>query len=248
MDSTLIAPPHSAVTNTSSFNQPRPVIPYDWLEILEDDAIDAVCIGTWPYMHATLVIAALEAGKHVMCEARMALNAGQAHEMLEASRCHPRAIAQIVPAPHTLAFDQTISELIGAGAIGELIALDARITAGADFPNPDTGPHWRHDRDLSGNNIMSMGIWYEAMMRWVGPARNVYAIGQTVVPHRLDGDGRRVAMTIPDHIDVVGEMEQGGQMRVNVSTVVGQAPADVDVCIFGTEGTLRLYGASGEPM
>ena len=29
-------------------------------ELLEDDSIDAVCIGTWPYMHRTLTLAALE--------------------------------------------------------------------------------------------------------------------------------------------------------------------------------------------
>ncbi len=220
----------------------------DWMEIVEDESIDAVCIGTWPYMHAPITIAALEYGKHVLCEARMALNSAEAHEMLAASRQNPRSIAQIVPAPHTLAFDRTIIEMVGAGEIGELIAIDARITAGSDFPNPNSPPHWRQDRDLSGNNVMSMGIWYEAVMRWLGPARNVFAIGQAVVPHRLDGEGRRMAMSIPDHIDVVGEMEQGGQMRFNVSTVVGHAPAEADISIFGTEGTLRLLQTKSEPM
>lgn len=225
------------------FGVPR--VADDWQEIIEDEGIDAVCIGTWPYMHATLTIAALEAGKHVLCEARMAMNAEEARAMLAAARRHPRLVAQIVPAPHTLAFDATIVEMIGEGYIGELIALDARIAAGSDFPNFDTPVHWRHDRELSGNNVMSMGIWYEAMMRWVGPAGSVFAIGQRVVPHRRDEAGRRVAMTIPDHIDVVGAMAQGGQMRFNVTTVVGHAPAPADVCIFGSEGTLRLCHQSG---
>ena len=220
----------------------------DWIEILEDDGIDAVCIGTWPYMHAATTITALAHGKHVLCEARMAMNSAEARDMLAASRRQPRCVAQIVPAPHTLAFDRTIIEMIAAGDIGELIALDVRITAGSAFPNPNTPMHWRHDRDLSGNNVMSMGIWYEAAMRWVGPAKSVFAVGQAVVPHRVDDAGRRVAMSIPDHIDVIGEMEQGGQMRFNVSTVVGHAPAEADVCIFGTEGTLRLFQTATEPM
>ena len=215
----------------------------DWTEILADDSIDAVCIGTWPYMHATLTIAALEAGKHVLCEARMAMNVGEAREMLRVARRYPKLTAQIVPAPRTLAFDQTIVEMIGAGYIGELIALDARMTPGSDFPKWDSPMHWRFDRDFSGNNIMSMGIWYESMMRWVGPAATVHAVGRAVVPHRVDGSGRRIPMTIPDHVDVIGKMEQGGQMRFNVSSVVGHAPSSAEFYIFGTEGTLLLHEA-----
>lgn len=220
----------------------------DWQEIVEDKNIDAVCIGTWPYMHAPLTVAALDAGKHVLCEARMALNAAEGHRMLDAARRNPRCVAQIVPAPHTLAFDRTIRGMIGAGYIGELITLDARITAGSDFPKWDSALHWRQDRVLSGNNIMGMGIWYEAMMRWVGQAKTVTAVGRSVVAHRTDGDGNRVAMTVPDHVDILGEMEQGGQIRFAFSTVLGHTPAAADVHIFGTEGTIRLHQPHGGQM
>ena len=212
----------------------------DWTEIVADEEVDAVCIGTWPYMHAPITIAALDAGKHVLCEARMAMNAREAHAMLAASRRNPACIAQIVPSPLSLAFDQTIAETIGSGGIGELIALDARVTVGSNFPQPGSPPHWRHDRDLSGNNVMAMGIWYEGMMRWVGPAASAFAVGQSVVPYRTDPIGRRVPMTIPDHLDVVGELQQGGQYRFAISTVVGHAPSNAEVYIFGTEGTIAL--------
>ena len=236
----------SAQRAAEEFDIPR--VAADWMAVIEDDGIDAVCIGTWPNMHAPITIAALEAGKHVLCEARMALNAAEARQMLAAARRQPRAVAQIVPAPHTLAFDQTIVAKIGTGEIGDLIQLDARVTVGSDFPNSGSPLHWRQDRDLSGNNVMSLGIWYEAMMRWVGPAADVFAIGRAVVAHRTDHAGRRVAMEIPDHIDILGRLAQGGQMRFGLSTVVGHAPTEVDICIFGTEGTLRLVQTKAEPM
>ncbi len=218
-----------------------------WRDVLEDDGIDAVCIGTWPYMHAVLTAAALESGKHVLCEARMASDACGARTMLAAARKHPELVAQIVPAPHTLKFDRTIAAMIGDGRIGDLISLDARIAVGSDYPDRATPPHWRHDRDLSGNNVMSMGIWYEAIMRWVGPMSNVFAVGQSVVPYRRDADGKRVAMTIPDYIDIIGNLAQGGQMRLNVTTVAGHVPDVTDILIFGTEGGLRLrQPASGD--
>jgi predicted dehydrogenase len=130
--------------------------------------------------------------------------------------------------------------MIAGGYIGELISIDARIAAARTYPDGTAPQHWRQNRIFSGDNVMNMGIWYEAMMRWVGPARSVMAVGQSVVRHRHDASGRRVPMEIPDHIDVIGAMAQGGQMRFNVSAVLGHAPDLAAVHIFGTEGTIRL--------
>jgi len=223
-----------------------PRVADDWREIVEDDGIDAVCIGTWPYLHAPVTIAALEEGKHVLCEARMAMNASQAHAMLDTARANPHLTAQIVPAPHTLALDRTIVEMIGEGYIGDLVAVDAHVTLGSDFPAWEAPPHWRHSRDLSGNNIMTLGIWYEAMMRWVGPASTVTSLAQSVVRHRTDSEGRRVTMEIPDHIDVLCRLAQGGQMRCSVTTVEGLAPP-TSIALYGTKGTLKITeGGNGE--
>jgi predicted dehydrogenase len=42
-----------------------------WQDLVCDDDIDAVVIGTWPYVHCAIALAALEHGKHVLTEARM---------------------------------------------------------------------------------------------------------------------------------------------------------------------------------
>ena len=56
---------------------------YDnWHEVVYDNGLDAVVIGTWPYMHKKLTIEALQSGKHVLCEARMCMNAEEAMEMV----------------------------------------------------------------------------------------------------------------------------------------------------------------------
>lgn len=219
----------------------------DWTEIIADQSIDAVCIGTWPYMHAEMTIAALDAGKHVLCEARMAMNAREAHAMLAASRRNPSRIAQIVPAPMTLPVDRTIADTIAGGAIGEVIAVDLRVTV-SDYPNPDAPLHWRQNRDFSGNNIMALGIWYEQMVRWVGHAANAFAVGQVVVKHRRDTAGARVPITIPDHVDVTGQLQQGGQYRLLLSSVLGHAPSKTEAWIFGDKGTLAFITPNnGEP-
>src|SRR5690349_13808533 len=43
-----------------------------WEDLVADPGVDAVVVGTWPYLHCPVTLAALAAGKHVMTEARMA--------------------------------------------------------------------------------------------------------------------------------------------------------------------------------
>jgi predicted dehydrogenase len=57
----------------------------DWRELVRAPDIDAVCIGTWPNTHSEITRAVLEHGKHVLCEARMAMNVAEARTMLAAA-------------------------------------------------------------------------------------------------------------------------------------------------------------------
>jgi len=211
-----------------------PNVAASWKELVNSPDIDAVCIGTWPYTHAEMTIAALKAGKHVLCEARMAMNAAEAKEMVAAANAHPKLVAQIVPSPMTLKYDKTIRNLIDSGALGQLLSIDVR-GAGSAFMDTKAGMHWREDRDLSGNNIMAMGIFYEALMRWVGGATSVFAMGTVNVKER---DGK--AISIPDHVDILAAMACGAQARFQFSSVTGLAESAKGFWLYGTEGTIHL--------
>ena len=218
---------------------------YDhWLELVEADDTDAICIGTWPYLHCPVTLAALENDKHVLCEARMALNAAEAHIMLEAARHHPHLVTQVVPAPHTLAVDGTIQKLIAHGSLGEVLTVELRGLQ-PTFVDREGLLHWRYDVDLSGFNTLTMGIWYEAMMRWVGPASRVMAMTKVCVPQRKDMSGLLRTVTVPDHVDIIAHLACGAIAHLRFSAVTGLAPAN-EVWLFGTEGTLRLDTASLE--
>src|SRR5262249_60160912 len=108
----------------------------DWREIIEAKDIDAVCIGTWPYTHCEMTLAALDAGKHVLCEARMAMNAVEGRRMLEASRRKPNLVAQIVPAPHTLEVDPTVKAKLAEGYEGEVLSVELQESQ-VGFVRPD---------------------------------------------------------------------------------------------------------------
>ena len=213
---------------------------YDnWQDAIADPDTHAIVIGTWPYMHCRATVAALRADKHVMCEARMAMNAREAHIMRMVSRQKTHLVAQIVPSPMTLRVDNTIKRLIAEDYIGDVLAIEAR--AGGAFLDTESPLQWRQDFDLSGLNIMSMGIWYEALMRWVGEATRIMAMGKTFVKMRPDADGVMRSVRIPEHIDVVGDLACGAQLHIQVSTVAGLAGAP-EVYVFGSNGTLRFSG------
>ena len=104
---------------------------YDnWLELVAADDTDAICIGTWPYMHCPVTLAALENNKHVLCEARMAMNAQEAHDMLAAAGRKPHLVSQIVPSPLTFKVDATIKECVASGYLGDLLAIEVRVDGG----------------------------------------------------------------------------------------------------------------------
>ena len=217
---------------------------YDsWTDLIEAPDTDAICIGTWPYMHRAMVLAALDNDKHVLTEARMAMNASEAHEMLDASREKSGLVTQIVPGPGTLWVDTTIKDLIAAGYLGDILSAD--LVSQDGFIDRDSSLHWRNNRDLSGFNTMQLGIWYESIVRWIGPATSVRAITRVNVRSRNDEGGSRRQIAVPDLVEVICEMASGPVMHMRISAVSGLAPADA-VWMFGTEGTLHLdAGANG---
>lgn len=220
-----------------AFNIPR--VAAHWQDVCADPEIDAVVIGTWPCLHAPATLAALANGKHVLCEARMAMDAAEAMGMLEASRHRPELVAQVVPSPFTLPWDRFLKRRLDEGLIGDLLAVDVFANCGS-FRDPDRAMTFRDDRDLSGLNTMGLGIYYEAMSRWVGHAKSVSAQGQITVPFRENGAGERKRILVPDHLDVFGALESGATYHIRCSQVTGDCPTPNDFLLYGSTGTLRL--------
>ena len=208
-----------------------------WEQAVADPDTNTIVIGTWPYLHCPVTLAALAAGKHVLTEARMAMNADEAGRMLAASLAKPGLVAQVVPSPITLFADATIRRLIAEGFLGQLLAVESRIRG--DFLDSESPMHWRQNAELSGNNIMAMGINYEAIVRWVGRATNVMARAKTFTAQRLNESGEPQPVGVPEHLDVVADLKCGAQLHMQQSAVTALLQDDA-IYLFGSEGTLRL--------
>ena len=210
----------------------------NWIDVVESPDNDAICIGTWPYMHHPMVLMALECNKHVLTEARMAMNSVEANEMLTASKINQDLVTQIVPAPHTFKIDKTVKRLLSENAIGEILSVDLNISLNG-FVETESPVHWRQIRDFSGNNVMALGIWYETLMRWIGEASSVIALSRVHVKSRKSEDGKNNVLTIPDHLEILSEMYSGPLAHIKMSNVTGLASSD-NAWLFGTEGTLFI--------
>ena len=165
----------------------------NWEELLAAGGLDAVLIGTWPYMHRTITLAALDAGLHVLCQARMANDTAEAREMLAASKRHPELVCQLVPTSGTYRIDRALQRLLGEGFVGEILSVEVQMLQ-RSFASFDGELDWRHDAEFSGINVLNVGGTYESAMRWLGPGNRVMAKTRVQIPTRRDekaGSARR---------------------------------------------------------
>jgi predicted dehydrogenase len=209
-----------------------------WRDLLADDEINAVCIGTWPYMHRPVTLAALEQGKHVLTEARMANTAQEARDMLAASRRHPHLVCQLTPTSTTYRIDNVLKRLIGDGFLGELLSVEVQALQNR-FADRGGELHWRHDWELSGYNTLNIGAAYESMMRWVGRGNRVMAMAKVRVPYRRNTRGALASVSIPDHVDILYELANGTQVHMRMSATTGLSTGN-QIWFYGTEGTLHV--------
>lgn len=225
--------------NISSKEFGIPTVRESWEEVATSPDLDAILIGTWPYLHCPATCLALESGKHVLCEARMAMNQSEAQKMLDTSQNYPDLVAQLVPAPFSLHADNLIAEIIGRGDLGKVLYFHVDYQS-APLAVPQKGLHWRRNKIFSGMNTMTLGIIYESLLRWLPPAQWVRAEAQIFNDTAIDPEsGETVNIEIPDYLSVQMGLQDGISGTFLISEVGSQA-GKPNIKIFGEKGTLAL--------
>jgi predicted dehydrogenase len=198
--------------------------------LLSDPGIDAVVLATPHSMHATQVIAAAAAGKHVFCEKPFTMTKQQAEDAVAAvrkagvalglgynRRFHPEMVK--------------LREMIRAGELGVILHIEATMT----FPNAlSINPnHWRADKSETPlGGLMPMGVHaIDGMIDLCGPIDHVFA----------QSFRRAAPIDADDTTSILLRMKEGMSGYLGTMTTTGPG---FSFQVFGSKGWLRLEGVT----
>ncbi len=204
---------------------------YDSYEkLLADEAVDAVYIATPHPQHPMWVIRAAEAGKHILCEKPVGLNAGHAMACIEAAkkndvffmeafmyRCHPQT--------------EKLAELLLSNAIGDVQYIHATFA----FRGGDDPESRLISNELGGGGILDVGGYPVSMARLIAglQLRKPFAN-----PIEVQGAGQLHPETGVDTV-AIANLKFEGDIFAQVATGVRMS-TDSAVRIYGTEGNIYV--------
>ncbi len=200
--------------------------------LLADPEVQAVYVATEHHRHHADVLAAAEAGKHILCEKPLALSVTQGREMIAACRSNGVAL-QVAYYRRYYPKLLRMKELLDAGAIGEPVSasihLSGRIDPGAASPE-----NWRLDAARSGGGaLVDTGSHRLDLLCWMlGPAERVAAFAER----------REMPIEAPDMESLLIRMRNGAHV---VTRHGYRTPSDDEWTIVGTEGTLSATPVDG---
>lgn len=217
----------------------------DWREVVERADVDLVSIVTPPLTHAEMAIAALDAGRAVLCEKPMAMNAGESDAMRR--RAGEAGVLALID--HELRFvpgRRRMREMLRGGEIGQL--RHAKFLFRADSRTSADRPwDWWSDREAGGGALGAIGSHAIDAFRWLldTEVSKVFCQLGTHVKERVEkqtGESRPV--TTDDEANLLlrftdGALAQGATGTISLS-VVEPGRAEHRLEIFGSEGALMI--------
>ncbi len=166
----------------------------------------------------------------------MAMNAAEAHRMLEAARNSDR-VTQIVPSPMGFRGHNAMTRMLRHGFVGEPYEVVVRFLSG-DLLDREAPLHWRQKPEYSGLNVLILGIVNETLTRWLGDTTRVLASTRVFITPRRDPEsGEERPVEVPDSVTVLADMACGARAIYHLSGVALAAPGSA-IEIYGSEGTL----------
>lgn len=213
----------------------------DWERMLAEQAPDLVCIATPTSLHAPMVLAAIKAGAHVLCEKPMAMNAGEARAMLAAAR----GAGRLHMIDHELRFNPNrarIARSIANGDLGEVRHVNiANIGTGWNDPAARPLGDWWSDVAQGGGRLGANGSHQVDLLRWwLGEPTAVVGQALTKVADRIDPKtGKHWTATADDLAHFTLEMASGALAQVFMSGVAAANMGNTTQ-VFGSKGTITL--------
>ncbi len=214
----------------------------DWRKMLEDDRIQLFDNGGSNDVHAGPCIAAVQAGKHVVCEKPLARTAGEAKEMLDA--------AQKAGVKHMVAFNyrfvpalRQARDLIRSGALGRIYHYRADYLQEWVMPHYNVGMIWRLGKKTAGSGALGdLGAHIIDLGRFlVGEITSVSAMTRTFVKERPLPDGSGMGkVDVDDAFVAAVEFENGAIGTLEASRFAAGRKNHQVLEVNGEKGSLRF--------
>ena len=164
----------------------------DYAEMLSDREIDAVSICTPSGMHADQAIAAIEAGKHVLCEKPMSLTTADALRIREAEARSDKKLSVIFQMRYTEDI-QYLKRVIEEGMLGQLTFCDLYMKYWRDESYFKVSP-WRGTFKMDGGGaLMNQGIHGIDIMHYLCGAPKLLTAKVKTLVHNIETEDTAVA-------------------------------------------------------
>ena len=215
----------------------------DWREVIAREDVDIVDICTPGFLHAEIAIAALEAGKHVLCEKPLANDTDEAVRMVEAARA-ARERGQVAALGHTYRRVPALAharDLVAAGRLGEIRQVRASYLQDW-LVDAEAGMSWRLRKETAGSGALGdIGSHAVDQIQFV-TGQSVAAVRgrlATMVPERPGADGPE-PVTVDDAAWASLELSGGAIASLEASRMATGRKNELSLEVYGTDGAMRF--------
>ena len=211
---------------------------HDHEEMVKHPDIDLVSVSVRVPSHHQLVMAALEAGKHVFCEWPLGANLAEAQEMADLARSKGVQTMVGLQARGDPALLR-LQELIAEGYVGQVLACNMTMFLPGILLPRAADRLWMAKRELGGHALLiSTGHAIDVICFCVGEFKEVSAqVATQVKEWNTTEPGNRVDVTAPDNILVSGVLTNGVVASVHIGTIPWHG-SGWKIEVYGREGTL----------
>ena len=218
----------------------------DWRALLERDDVQLIDVCTPGDSHAEISVAALDAGKHVLCEKPMANSVAEAEAMAAAAaRAQARGVRSMVGFNYRRVPALALArELIAAGRVGEIRHVRASYLQDwlADPAFPLT---WRLQREHAGSGALGdLGAHVVDLTQYLTGQliSGVSGVTATFVPERPvpGGEGRTGPVTVDDAVAFTARLEAGALATVEATRFAAGRKNALRIEVNGSRGSLAF--------
>ncbi len=222
----------------------------EWTALVAADDVDVVSVVTPPSEHVKMSIAALQHGKHVICEKPTALNAAEAEQLVAEAKKHPELVTIIDHEMRFLPAMRAMRERLGE--LGPIRYAEVR------YSSPSRGDrkrewNWWSDAARGGGIWGAVGSHYVDALRYLGlEIEAAQATLATIVKERPFGEATR-EVTSDDFAAVHLQLRGGAVAAMTFSAVASGPDEPTTLTLHGENGAMRfmseelLVSLEGEP-